>query len=258
MGVWFLQLSFCLLCAQISREKIETTPVSASLHLPMREHREDEDTNSYSTETSGGIRNIFKEIQQNGSDNGHRQPKLQARESIFTVQRQVSNTSTGSSAELVARAVATKKAAASEEAEGEEESEEGGRMSGPRGETAGSAILARLRKEKKDRDEVGKDGERGEKETDPDEGEKKKDEGGKVEEGGEGKTEMKDREKKEEEIKEKEKTEKAKVEKAQPNSALSLRRRKKTVEKPVKSLEIASEATPPHASRDHTPVLTKV
>ena len=194
---------------QVSRKLIEETPLSS---LTMPAYR----TKNHKT------RNIFKEHQKD-SMNSELQPnqKMECTNS-FNLQRQSSNTSTSSTAEMVTQAVAVKKQRLSSMAEEERKASSGvpgeseGELSSLGGGTAGSTILAKLRQQK----QAGKE----------------REEGGKGEE-----------------------EEERKVEGGRDRPAFASRsqRRNKTVEKPVKSLGIASdpETTP---SPGHVPQLPMV
>lgn len=239
----------------MSRKVIETTPVTASLHLPIREEREDEITKAKS---NGESRNIFKDFQQQGTGNNLQQPVMgvQERASSFnTQQHRTSTTSTGSSADMVAQAVTAKKRLSEME---NDESEVGRNLS--HGETAGSAILAKLRNERcagKERTEGEKDGNEGDKEMVV--FEEKKETSMTEKKRSEGEKESDKEEPKGEGMNKGEKEKEEKMEITRQNSASRSRRRNKTVEKPVKSLGIASEServTP--SSDDHTMQLPMV
>ena len=191
--------------------------------------------------------------------------------------RQSSDTTTGSSVEMVARALANKKRLSTteeearktaEEAEKEGEGEEK-KNSLCRG-TAGSAILARLRQEEsgqmvkeeveekegvKEKMEVGKKNEEvtmeavDKQKERTDEKQKSKMEKKAEDKQTADKQTAEDKQKQTSEEEEEKKT--VDPEKSQSHIILQSRRRNKTVEKPVKSLGIASD--PDLSPADHTP-----
>ena len=276
----------------MSRKVIEAAPVTSSLNEHSRDH-------SKPSKSRGVSRNLFKEPQQHDSGNSLQRP-IRERDragSFNNLQRQLSNTSTGSSADMVTRAVAAKKRLSSMTLEEEvekiprevqREGVEEERVS-LLGGSAGSAILAQLRQEKRaERDKyeetTGKQNERQEaaKEKVIEGTEKKitgveekievtaeagKEKAEVVQEGFtndevERAKEVKDRvefvkEKgKDEEIQgnnvgQKDREKSPVKEEEQEKAASRSRRRNKTVEKPVKSLGIASDPQP--ATPDQTP-----
>ena len=231
----------------MSRKVFEKAPVSASLHLTINEKQEDDATKAKS---HGKSQNTFKELQQQSTSDNLQPSVIGVRErtSSFNAQHRASTTSTGSSADMVAQAVAAKKRLSEMESS---DSEAGGNLS--HGDTAGSAILAKLRNEKrasKERTEGNKNGNEDKvvlvevKNDDQSITEKKSSkeekESDKVELKVDGMTKEKEG-----------KQENLGITKL--NSASRLGRRNKTVEKPVKSLQIASESEPVSPSLDdHT------
>lgn len=161
---------------------------------------------------SSETRNIFKELLQKENKSSLKPIKTEEEDKgAVSIQQKSSNTPSGSSAALVAQAVATKKRLSSLTSEEEMKLphvQGNGELSSLHGATPGSNILAQLRQEKH---------------VEMDHEEEKREERGLEEE-------------------------------RAASSALRSRRRNKTVEKPVKSLGIASDPrTPP--SHDHTPQL---
>ena len=272
--------------AQVSRRLLEPTQRSTSLQQPppQKESVSTNNTSSSFLPKSLETHNVHLPLQQQTGSSS-----TGGSESVSSQRQKTSNTSTttttttataktaaaapattrnGSSAEMVAQAVAARRSV---------EGEGTGKEEGEKVAREGTAILARPREQKqatKDREreqkEATKDSEREQKEVAKDR-EREKKEVAKDRER-EQKQAIKDREreqkqaakeKEEEKQPPKEKKQKEKedeeVEKSNVVSELRSRRRNKTVEKPVKSLGIASETEDEGATRaggaefDHSP-----
>ena len=263
--------------AQVSRRLLEPTQRSTSLQQPppQKESVSTNNTSSSFLPKSLETHNVHLALQQQQTGSS----STGGSESVSSQRQKTSNTSTtttttttataktaaaapattrnGSSAEMVAQAVAARRSV---------EGEGTGKEEGEKVAREGTAILARPREQKqatKDREreqkEATKDSEREQKEVAKDSEREQKE----VAKDREREQKQAAKEKEEEKQPPKEKKQKEKedeeVEKSNVVSELRSRRRNKTVEKPVKSLGIASETEDEGATRaggaefDHSP-----